>query len=397
MRISTAGLYQQGLASLLGRTSELAKTQQQLTTGRRLTRAADDPSGAAQAQQIDHAVAALDQYGRSSNLLENRLHLQESALTDTGDILDRARQLAVQGNNATLSTSDRKAIANEIRELRGSLLAVANRSDGNGRALFAGQRDGVVPFTDTAGNVSYAGDDGRNSVDVAPDIALADTDPGSEVFMRPRTGDGVIRASAAVGNTGSAVLGETRVTDTAAWAGRGLSLQFTSSSNWQVLDSSNAVISSGTYAPGDAISVAGVRTQLTGTPNAGDSFSLAPAPRQNVFKTLQALADALDAPVTTTAERAKLNNAVSGSLSDIAGAQEHMLGIRASTGTRLAAIDSSTQSRGDTDVSLRSTLSGLRDVDYAQASTQLSLQLTAIDAAQRTMLRVQSLSLFNKI
>ena len=71
--------------------------------------------------------------------------------------------------------------------------------------------------------------------------------------------------------------------------------------------------------------------------------------------------------------------------------------MRASTGTRLAAIDSAAQGRGDTDVSLRATLSGLRDVDYAEASTRLSLQLTAIDAAQRTMLRVQSLSLFDKI
>lgn len=397
MRISTAGLYQQSLGALLKRQSDLAKTQQELTTGNKLTRAADDPSGAAQAQRLDHAVAALDDYARSSDLVENRLRLQEDALTAAGDILNRARELTVQANTAGVSDPDRKLIAAEVRHLRSSLLSVANRGDGNDRALFAGQRDGVVPFTDTAGVVSYAGDDGRNRVDIAPDVALADTDPGSEIFLRPLTGDGVIRATAAASNTGAGVLGETRVTNSTTWAMRDLRLQFTSASTWQVVDSASLVVGSGAYVPGDAITAGGVTTRLSGTPAAGDSFTMAPAPRQDVFATLEKLANALEAPATTSTQRAGLSNALAGTLSDLATAQDHFLGFRASTGARLATIASTAENRGAMDLSLRSTLSGLRDVDYAEASTRLSLQMTAIEAAQRTMVRVQSLSLFDKI
>lgn len=396
MRISTTGLYQQGLAALMKRQSDVARTQQQLATGTKLTRAADDPAGAAQAQRIDHAVAQLDNFDTSAGLLQNRLQAQEAALRDGNDYLQRARDLVVQANTSTTSPADRRIIAAEIRELRASLLSVANRTDGNGRALFAGQRDGVVPFSESGGVVTYHGDDGRNLVDVAPDTAVGDTDPGSEVFMRPPTGDGVIRATPANGNTGTGVLQTTRVTDPGAWNGRTLTLAFTAPDSWELRDGAT-VVGSGTFKDGDTIQLAGVQTRLTGTPAAGDSFALQPAPRQDVFATLQNLADALEAPAVTAQEKARLSNALGSALSDISSAQEHLLAIRAGSGTRLAALDVASDDRAEAAITLKETLSGLRDTDMAEASSRLALQLTAIEAAQKTMLRVQSLSLFDKL
>lgn len=397
MRISTSGLYQQTLSTLLAKQREMAKTQQELATGNKLTRAADDPTGAAQAQRLDHAIASLEHYDRGSNLLGNRLRLQEAAMSDAGEYLSRARELAIQGNTATISAADRKLLAIEVRHIRGELLAIANRDDGNGRRLFAGERDGVVPFTESGGRVTYAGDDGGNLVDVAPDLALADTEPGSEIFMRTRTGDGEVRALAAGANTGTGVLQSARVTDRGAWPAEPLRLAFPSPTTWEMRDGGGTVLSSGTYAPGGTISAEGLQVQLTGTPAAGDAFDVAPAPRQDVFATLQALAEALDAPADTPAARARLGNAVGAGLSDIAAAQEHFLSIRASTGARLNSLDNAGDRRADEDISLRASLSELRDVDYAEATTRLNLQLAAIEAAQRTMLRVQSSSLFDKM
>jgi flagellar hook-associated protein 3 FlgL len=396
MRISTAGFYQQGLAALMRRETDAAKTQQQLTTGNKLSRAADDPAGAAQAQRLDHALGRLDEYGKSAGLLQGRLEAQEGALSDATDYLDRARELTVQANTGAISAEDRKIIATEIRHLRASLLDVANRGDGNGRSLFAGQRDGVTPFSQAGGVVTYNGDDGRNRVDVAPEMAVADTDPGSEIFMRVATGDGVIRGTAAALNAGTGVVQSTRVTDSNAWGGRALSLEFTSPTDWRVMDGTTQV-ATGTYADGDTINVAGVQTRLTGAPAAGDSYALQPAPRRDVFATLQSLADALEAPATTPVQKAALGNALSGALSDIATAQEHFVGVRAATGARLASLDQSADDRAESGVSLKATLSGLRDVDMAEAASRLSLQLTAIEAAQKTMVRVQSLSLFDKL
>lgn len=397
LRISTAALHAQGLHGLLKRQADVAQTQQQMVTGKLYARAAENPTAVAQAQRIDHAVASLDQFEKSAGLLTNRLRLQEEALADSGDVLIRARELALQANNASMSTGDRRLVAVEIRQLRGQMLAIANRDDGNDRALFAGRRDGVAPFADSAGSVTYAGDDGRNLVDVAPDLALADTDPGSDVFLRVRGGDGTIRGAAAAGNTGTGTLQSVAVSDHGAWPADTLTLRFTAANAYEVVDSGGTVLTTGAYVPGDTITVAGVQTRITGAPAAGDAFALEPAPNQDVFATLEALADALDMPVATPADRARQSGAITASIGDLSTAQDHLYGIRAATGARLAALDAATESRAAQNVTLRESLSQLRDVDYAEAATKLGLQLTAIEAAQRTMLRVQGLSLFDRL
>lgn len=397
LRISTAGLHAQGLQGLLKRQSEVARTQQEMVTGNKLVRAAQNPAGAAQAQRIDHAVSLLDGFGRNAALLQNRLQLQEGALADTGDLLGRARDLAVQANNASLSQDDRRMVSLEIRKLREQMLSVANREDGSGRALFSGRIDGVKPFTDTAGSVSYAGDDGQNRLEVAPDLPIADADPGSDVFLRVRTGDGHVRGTPAPANAGNAVMQQTSVTDFGAWNRQPLRIEFTAPDAYRVLDAGGTVLTTGTFASGDSISVGGAQAHLTGTPAVGDAFTIEPAPTRDVFATLEMLADALDTPAATAAERARQSNLITGALGDISTAQDHMLALRAGTGARLAAIDTSDESRAAQNESLRTELSQLRDVDYAEAASRLSLQLTAIEAAQRTMLRVQQLSLFDRL
>ncbi len=397
LRVSTAGMHAQGLQGLLMRQAEAARTQQELVTGTRLFRAADNPAAMAESQRLDHTLAKLDQYGSNAGLLEHRLRSQEQALGDVGSQLNRARELALQANNATISPADRKSIAIELRAIRSEILSVANRDDGAGRRLFAGSRDGVVPFADNGGVISYSGDDGRNRIEVAPDLSLDDTDAGSDVFLRVRTGDGTSRGTVAAGNTGSGVLRSSAVTDSAAWGGQPLRFEFTATDAYRVLDAGGAVVASGAYVSGATIQAGGVQVSLTGTPNAGDTFTVARAPKQDVFTTLQNLADALDAPANTPAEKARLGNALGGAIADISSAQDHVLGIRSGTGVRLALLESAGDTRSAGQVSLSETLSDLRDVDFAEAVSKLNLQLTAMEAAQKTMLRMQGLSLFDRL
>lgn len=397
LRISTAGLHAQGLQGLLMRQAQVARSQQELVTGNKLFRAADNPSAMAESQRLDHALSTLDQHGKNAGLLEHRLRSQEQAFADVGNQLTRARELAVQANSPVLSAADRKSIAAELRSIRSDILSIGNRDDGAGRRLFAGARDGVVPFADNGGSVSYAGDDGRNRVEVAPDLSLDDTDAGSDVFLRVRTGDGIARGIAGAANTGSGVLQASAITDHAAWAGQSLSVQFTAADTYEVRDAGNNLLASGTYAASTTISAGGVQVTLTGAPAAGDRFTVERAPTRDVFATLQNLADALDAPASTPAEQARRGNALGAALGDIATAQDHMLTLRSSTGTRLASLDGAADTRGAGEVTLSESLSELRDVDYAEAISKLTLQVTAMEAAQKTMLRMQSLSLFDKL
>lgn len=400
LRISTAQLHLNALTSLRVRTGEIAKLQQQIASGVKLTRGADDPSGMATAQGLDHALASLDQFDRNSTLLGDRLRQQESALSDADDVLIRAKELAIQANNASLSADDRHAIAVELRSLRNSLLQTANAEDGRGRRLFAGTQDGVLPFLDNAGNVTYAGNDGQNLVDVAPDISLADTDAGSRVFMRVPTGDGVSRALAGAGNAGSGVLETAQVADPAAWNGATLALRFTSASSYEVVDGSGNPLSpavSGSWTSGQVVTAQGVQFKVTGAPAAGDRFTIERAPNQDVFATLQDLADALDSPGATAADDARRANALRAGMKNIDSAQQHMLDIRAETGIRRADLENSDAVRADDGIAMQEILSDLRDTDLADAISRLQLNMTALEAAQRMMARLQGSSLFDKI
>jgi flagellar hook-associated protein 3 FlgL len=399
LRVSTTGMFQQGLNALMRRQQDLSRTQLEMGSKSKLLQAADDPAAWANAQRLDHAVAKLEQYGRSGDTVEHRLRLQEQAMADSTAALSRASELAVEGNNATLSSEERKLIAGELRSLRSELLSIANRDDGTGRRLFSGTRDGIAPFAESGGQVVYAGDDGRNQVDVAPDLSVADTDPGSAIFMRIRTGDGVVRGSASAGNTGNGILQSTALTDSAAWdaAASPLQVQFTAANAWRVVDAGGAVLASGPYASGNAITVAGARVTLTGAPAAGDSFTVERAPTRDVFATLDSIADALEAPLVTDADRARASNAIGSAIGDITTAQGHFSSVRADTGARLSSLDHAADSREAEDISLQETLSGLRDLDYAEAASRLALQMTALDAAQQVMVKTQSLSLFDKL
>src|SRR5690606_21337508 len=109
------------------------------------------------------------------------------------------------------------------------------------------------------------------------------------------------------------------------------------------------------------------------------------------------LADALEAPAADPAARAWRANQVGAALGDLATAQDHMLSLRAATGSRLSALDNAADARSATELTLHESLSELRDVDVADAASRLALHLAAIEAAQKTMLRVQGLSLFDRM
>ena len=128
---------------------------------------------------------------------------------------------------------------------------------------------------------------------------------------------------------------------------------------------------------------------------ASDVFTLDPSGRQDLFATLDALADSLETPATTVTERVRQQNEIFVALANISSAQDHLIDKRAAGGARLAGIDEASALREATSVTLKTTLSDLRDVNIAEAASRLAQQSTALDAAQLSFQRIASLSLFN--
>lgn len=394
-RISTPMLYQQTISQLQSRQADLAHLQEQMASGKRLLTAKDDPVAAGAAVTLDRALAELEQFKSNGNALRHRLGLQENVLAQAGDTLGRINTLAVQANGGTLSDSDRRAIAIEVGSLRDTLLELANTPDGTGRYLFGGTRDGGVPFSSAGGSVSYNGDQTRRAVEIAPLMFVDDTLPGSEVFMRVRSGDGRVDAAAEAANTGTGTITGFSLTDSAQWNGGSYRISFAADGAYTVEDSAGNAVASGVHAAGDGIAFAGLHLSLQGTPADGDAFSIGPAPTRDVFETVDALLGALSMNPTTDTQRAAQQNALQGALRDITTAQGHLIDARADGGSRLAALDNADELRMSQELTIEGTLSGMRDLDYAEAISRFELEMVALEAAQLSFMQMQRLSLFD--
>ncbi len=394
-RISTSMMFDTTLATMLARQKQLSQLQQQVATGKKTVTAKDDPVGAGAAVGLDRSLAELERFGQNANTVGNRLGMQENILALAGEDLMRINELAVQANSDTLSADDRRSIAAELRTLRDNLVSLANSTDGAGRYLFAGAADDTPPFNRGAGGVAYRGDQTQRSMEIAPGTFVQDALPGSEVFVRIRTGDGTIDAQMAAGNAGSAVIDGFGRTANGGWSGAGYQVRFTGGNGYDVLDQGGAMVASGTWTPGTDIEFDGLRVSISGQPAVGDSMQVGAAGTRDVFATLQALADALEAPVASPAAEAARRNALLSGMRDLARASERMIDARAAGGAQLAALDQAVQLREASAVTLETTLSGMRDLDYAEAITRFQLESTALQTAQTVFTRMHGLSLFN--
>jgi len=106
--------------------------------------------------------------------------------------------------------------------------------------------------------------------------------------------------------------------------------------------------------------------------------------KQNIFKTIYDFATSLEA-----------NNPTSDTLTDLDTALNSISTTRAKIGARINAIDSQAQSNDQFDVQVKSILSGIQDLDYAEATGRMNLELAGLQAAQLSFQKIQSLSLFN--
>ena len=396
MRIATSAIYQMKVQALLDQQAALAKTQSQIATGLRVQTPADDPVAAAQLQELARAKAQEEQFAKNSTAVTGRLQTEEQALADASSVIQRARELVVQANTATLSDGDRNSIATELKARLDELLSIANRRDSNGEYLFAGYSGGTQPFARGAsGAVGYSGDSGARAVQVGTGLFVQDSDAGSRVFMDIAAGNGLFTTGASAANTGSGVIDTGSINNRAAWVPGAYALSFTSGTTWQVTDSSSAVVASGNYTSGGAIAFNGVQLSITGVPTAGDTYNVASAGTRDMFSTLDGIVTTLRGGASNDALRAQLNSALNGSLQQLDQASEQLLTVRSQVGARLSTLDDADGARQTELTNLQISAGQFGGLDYAAAVSKMSQQTVALQAAQQSFATIAKLSLFN--
>jgi flagellar hook-associated protein 3 FlgL len=399
MRVSTAGMHNTSIAAILDHQVQMARTQMQVTTGKKFQTASEDPIGATRAATLDRTVADNEQYERNSNIVESRLNYEEQSLADVTLVLQRARDLALQGANSTLGLSERRMLAGEVRQQIAALIDMANRDDGNGEYLFAGTSTATKPFVTGTTGVNYQGDQTTRQIRVSNAQAITDGHSGADVFMNIPERNGVFRTTVSAANTGSGTIDVGRVIDPTVWVPDNYTLEFTTATDWQVVDDTlptpNVITSGSGFTPGQSINFLGVSVTITGTPAAADTFAIQPAQKIDVFAMLDTLADTLEGSTTTAPNLAAFQAQIGASIANLDQGLDRIVGVRSEVGARLSAIDQATATRETEAIDLQSLLSDLRDVDYAEAISKLNQQYAGLQAAQAAYTRIAQMSLFD--
>jgi flagellar hook-associated protein 3 FlgL len=394
MRIATAQAYDQTIARLAERQRDLVQTQAHISSNKQILRASDDPVNAARAERAMATIARSEAGLRSVDASRNAMTQAESALGDAVELLQRARELLVASGDAGYDDSQRDALAGQIRDLRAQLFTIANRGDGAGGYLFAGQGSSAPPFADAAGGVSYNGTPGAAMA--GPGLPM--TLDGAATWLTAPTGNGVFETRVGVA-TGSAWIDGGRVDDPAALTGSDYAISFNvvaGVTTYSVLENGlPTALVDVPYVDGQAIEFDGMSVTVKGAPAAGDRFDIAPSTATlSVFDLLDRAALDLATPMRSDGQ---IHQSTATHLRDIDSALTRMGMVRAGTGEALTAIDAAQGRLDESAFQGEVERSAAEDLDLVSALSSLQTQQTAYETALQAYASVQRLSLFDYI
>jgi len=402
MRTATSQMSSAGVREMLLRQAELQYTQLQLSTQKRVIKPSDDPVAATSINFLNTEIAQLEQFNVNGGLAKSGNQLEESVLSGMTNILFRVKELTVTLGNGTYSSLELDAVKTELDERLQELFGLANTKNANGDYLFSGSLVKTQPFTqDSTGTVFYNGDQGQRLLRISSGVVVPQSDSGFDTFVDVKNGNGKFVTGSNPANTGDGIILPGSYTappdflaepyDISFAIGGGGQLEYTVTGR----TSATVVAGPSLYQDGIGISFNGVQTTITGTPQAGDVFTVDPSSSQDVFTSIQLMIDAVDNLVDTSAGRAEMLNIIGAQQVSLDRSMQNIDVVRGRVGSRLNAVDSEESTNLSLLVTSRSALSDVQDLDMVEASTRLSQQLVVLEAAQASFVRVQDLNLFN--
>ncbi|PXW93711.1 flagellar hook-associated protein 3 FlgL [Sphaerotilus hippei] len=410
MRLSTATSYASSVGTLQRRQEELSQAQEQMTSGKRISQASDDPAGIARAERAMVEVSRGKALMRTVETSRTVMTQAETALGDAVGLTQTAREALVAAGNGSYTFAERKALVVQLQQLRGQLLTVANQKDGGGNHLFGGQGATTAPFLDLVGGVDWwqqggavqtGYSDGQINGSLTENVPL--TIDGLQTWLRAPTGNGTFATSAGAANQGEAWIDDGSATDSAAYKalGQDFSLAFSTNAGklqYTITGNGTPAASYGPtdYVAGKAITdVPGASFTISGTPDPSDTFTLkASTTDLSVF-------DALDKAIAVLGDESSNNGQVMQSVQSGLLDLDRVLGnfeaSRAVVGETLNQLDGLGDRTGARILGAQTERSNIEDLDMVQAVSEFTNKQTSYQAALQSYTMVQKLSLFNYI
>ncbi len=174
------------------REGELQDVQNQLSSGYRINRASDDPVATINYMDFDSRLKEIDTYSSIIGVMQNKSNLIDSQLDSVTQLLQRARELAVQMSNGVYGEEERRNAAMEIDQIARQVLLTAN-ANYKDTALFGGTATNQPPFegryivdpetgTEILTGVRYLGNNQAQIIEIDRNETVTLAQPGNQVF-----------------------------------------------------------------------------------------------------------------------------------------------------------------------------------------------------------------------
>ncbi|MFC3853384.1 flagellar hook-associated protein FlgL [Salinispirillum marinum] len=411
-RLSSYQISASSLNNILRFQAQVAKTSEQVSTGRKVVTPADDPVANSRILQLDQEIALGAQYEKNIDSLRGRLEYQESIMVGMETVLQRVRELTVAAGNGTTTIADRQAYAAEIKLRADEFLQQVNSKDASGEFLFSGFSGQTQAFVkNPGGGFTYQGDEGQRLIRISNSNSVPVSDNGKDIFLDVPVKKPSFYTYASELNRGQpvGVISQGIIADQEAFSAffpEDAIITFNNEldieppgPNFTVRQRSDGKVIEGlanqAYFPGMQVGFAGLQIGVTGNPAPGDSFVVESAKKQGPLYTMERLVGGLMTLGDSAEDTAKVATLLADSLDNIDAAIENVSIYRSKIGARLNTAETTKDIHMDLGLVAKDVRSNLADIDYAEAVSRLQMETLALEAAQQTYVKVASLTLFN--
>jgi len=185
LRITSNMMSRNLLQNLEVAQGNMSDLENEMSSGHRITKPSDDPSGVHSALGIKTNMAMIAQTKSNADAALSNMGTTDSILGDVTSMLQRVRELAVQGASDTNTPDSRKAIAAEVDQIAAQIKTLANTKIGN-KYIFGGTATSTEPMPSAGG--SFAGNSNPIQLDVGNNSKVDISVDGPGVFVKVPAG-----------------------------------------------------------------------------------------------------------------------------------------------------------------------------------------------------------------
>ncbi|MES2877266.1 MAG: flagellar hook-associated protein FlgL [Pseudomonadota bacterium] len=408
-RLGTSNTYDNAVRNITSRQSALSGLQENLTSGKRVVRASDDPTGAAQAERALTRISRIATDQRALESQRNSIAMAESTLGSVTDALQSFRELVIGAGNGAHTAASRQSIAIQLSGLRDQIVAAANSNDTNGQPLFSALGSALTPFVgpqSTAPDYQFNGMPGQAA---SSEIAIPFALDGDSAFMLQTGRDGSYNVNTSPAST-ALKTGSVGVTNTALVSGSAYTITIgtvdtttvpgTTTVTYGITENPNVTGPfaglTASYPSTQSANIAvtampGLSLSLTGSPVAGDTVTVKPNP--SLFSVLDNAIRDIGGAVNDAAASQAINQA----LGNIDIGMGRVSAARGLAGDLLNRADRISTNQDARSIQMEADRSRAEDLDMVKGLSDFQNQQTGYQVALQSYAQIQKLSLFNYI